>query len=43
MEVTEEVIAEATGLDMNGINFYQDRKLLDKAIDKFVEFEIERS
>ena len=43
MEVTEEVIAEARGLDMDSINFYQDRKLSDRAIDKFVESKNERS
>ena len=37
MDVTEEVITKATGLDMDGINFYQDRKLLDRSIDEFVE------
>lgn len=29
MEVTKDIIAEATGLDMYGINFYRDRKLFD--------------
>ena len=36
MEVTKEVIAEATVLEMDGINFYQERKLSNKAINKFV-------
>ena len=37
MEVSKDIIAEATGLDMEGINFYHDRKLSDKAIDEFVD------
>ena len=43
MEVTEEVIVKATVLDIDGINFYQDRKLSNRVIDKFVESENERS
>ena len=37
MEVTEETIAEATGLDLDGMNFYRERKISDKAVDDFVE------
>ena len=36
MDMIEEVIEEAMGMDMDGINFYRDRKLSDRAIDKFV-------
>ena len=43
MEVTEEVIVEATGLDMDDINFYWESKFLDRAIDEFVELEHEKS
>ena len=43
IDVTEEVITKAMGLDMDGIKFYQDRKLSDRAIDKFVEPTKERS
>ena len=43
MEVTKEVIVEATGLEMDDINFYQERKLSDRAIDEFVELEHEKS
>ena len=43
MEVTKEVIVEATRLDMDGINFYQEMKLSDRAIDDFVETEQEKS
>ena len=43
MDVIEEVIVEATGLDMDGIIFYRERKLLDKAIDDFVETDQEKS
>ena len=42
MEVTEEIISKATGLDMEGINFYRDRKVLDKAVDEFTESAKER-
>ena len=38
MEVLEEIIVEAMGLDMESINFYHDRKLLDKAIQEFVDY-----
>ena len=43
MEVTKDVIAEATGLEMDGINFYRERKLSDRAIDEFMESEHEKS
>lgn len=43
MEVTEDIIAEATGLALDGTNFYRERKLSDKAIGDFVESEQERN
>ena len=43
MEITEEVIAEATGLELEGLNFYRERKLSDRAVDDFVDFEIEKA
>lgn len=43
MDVIEEVIAEATGLDMDGIIFYRERKLSAKAINDFIEIEQERN
>ena len=43
MEVTEEVIVKATGLEMDDINFYRERKLSDRAIDEFVESKHEKS
>jgi len=43
MEILEEVIAKATGLELEGINFYRERKLSDKAIEEFVESELEKS
>ena len=43
MEVTEEIIAEATSLDLDKMNFYRERKILDKMIDYFVEIEQERN
>ena len=43
MDVIEEIIVEAIGLDMDEINFYQERKLSDKAINDFVEIERERN
>lgn len=43
MEVTKEVIVEAMGLDMEGINFYRDRKLSDRAIDEFVNSKKEQN
>ena len=35
MQVIEEVITEATRLEMDRINFHRERKLLDRAIDDF--------
>ena len=35
MEVIEEVIVEAIGLEMEGINFFRDRKILDGVIEEF--------
>lgn len=37
MEVIEDIIAEAMGLDIEGINFYRDKKLSDQAVEEFVE------
>lgn len=37
MEVIEDIIAEATGLDTEGINFYRDRKLSDWVVEEFVD------
>ena len=37
MEVTVETIAEATGLDLDKMNFYRGRKISDKKIDDFAE------
>ena len=34
-----ETIAKATRLDLDGMNFYRERKILDKAIDDYVETE----
>lgn len=33
MEVTKDVIVEASNLDMEGVKFFRDRKVLDKSID----------
>ena len=35
--MSDEVIIEATGLDMEGMKFYRDRKLSNMAIDEFVD------
>ena len=43
MEVIEDVIATAMRLEMDGINFYQERKLSDRAIDEFVDSKHEKS
>ncbi len=42
MDVIKEIITEATGLDLDGINYYRERKLSEKAIEDFVETEQER-
>ena len=42
MEVTKDMITEATRLEMDEINFYWERKLSDRAIDEFVESEHEK-
>ena len=39
----KETILEATGLDLDRMNFYRERKILDKAIDDFSETEQERN
>jgi len=43
MEVIVDTIGEATSLDLNGMNFYRERKILNKAIDDSVETEQERN
>ena len=43
MEVSEDIIAEATGLEMEEINFYQDWKLSDRVVDKFAHLAKERN
>ena len=43
MEISKEVIAKATSLELDGINFYREQKLLDKAIEEFVDSELEKS
>ena len=42
MEVTNEIITEATSLDMEGINFYRDRKMFGTIADEFAESAKER-
>ena len=42
MEVTEDVITDSMGLEMDGIKFYWERKLSNRAIDEFVESEHEK-
>lgn len=37
MEVSGDIIAEEMGLDMEGINFYWDRKLSDRGVDEFAD------
>ena len=43
MEISEEVIVETTGLELEGINFYREKKLLDRAIKEFVDSKLEKS
>ena len=43
MEVLEDIIVKVMGLDMEGINFYHDRKLSDRAIDEFMDSAKERN
>lgn len=43
MEITVEVIAEAMGLEMEGLNFYRERKLSDRAIAEFADSKVEKS
>ena len=42
MEVTEDVIAKATGLELDGINFYREQKLSDRPVNEFLESEHEK-
>ena len=37
MEVTKDIIVEATGLEVDGINFYRDNKISNKVVDEFAE------
>lgn len=39
MEVTEDVIIEATGLEMEGINFSGDKKVSNRVVDIFTELD----
>lgn len=43
LEVTKEIIVEATSLELDMMNFYRERKILDKAIDNFFKTEQERN
>ena len=43
MEITEEVIVEAMGLELEGLNFYREWILSNKAIEEFVNSELEKS
>ena len=43
MEVTQDIIEEATGLDTEGIKFYRDMKLLDQAMEELVKMEKEHN
>lgn len=43
MEVTEDIIVEATCLDTEGINFYRDRKLSDRVVEEFAKTAKERN
>ena len=43
MEVKKEVIAEAMGLELEGLNFYREQKLSDRAMDDFVDSEMEKA
>lgn len=40
--INEQLIAEVTGLPMDGIKFYRDRKLSDQVVLKFPKFEKEK-
>ena len=37
MGVFEDIIVEATRLDIEGINFYRDRKLSNRVVEEFVD------
>ena len=37
MEITKDVITKSMGLEMEGINFFKDRQVSDRAIDIFME------
>ena len=43
MEITEEVIVEATDLELEGLNFYRERNLFDRVVDDFVDSEMEKA
>ena len=36
MEVSEDIIGKSMGLDTEGINFYNDKKLSNQVVDEFV-------
>ena len=42
MEVREDNIVEAISLELDGINFYRDKKLSNRVVDEFVEMTKER-
>lgn len=42
IEIDEDLIAQATGLRMEGYNFYRDKKVSKEAIDKYPETEKEK-
>ena len=42
MKVLEDIIAEAIGLEVDGMNFYRDRKVWDKVAIKFAWIAKER-
>ena len=41
MEVTKDIIAKATGLDTEGINFYRDSQLSNQVVEEFAKIEKE--
>ena len=43
MEIIEEVIVEAMGLDLEGLNFYREWKLSNRVVDDFVDSETEKA
>ena len=39
MEVTEDLSIEATCLEMDGINLFRDKKVLDRVVNVFIELD----